>query len=167
MSVQNPAYWERRDREDARPTAAIIVGGPVACRSTREARRAARQNRIFAAPSFGECPDCALRSLHGANCPNGLSTYCPRSAGARWACPENDLDRLARYHARRAKSPDLTASWYGRNPAGGNSDGTAKAKTPSCHRHGRTPTEVLAVETNATCKCEASAWFLGENGEDG
>jgi hypothetical protein len=25
----------------------------------------------------------------------------------------------------------------------------------------------LAVETNATCKCEASAWLLGENGEDG
>jgi hypothetical protein len=36
--------------------------------------------------------------------------------------------------ARRAKTPDLTASWYGRNPAGGNSDGTATAKTPSCHR---------------------------------
>jgi hypothetical protein len=32
---------------------------------------------------------------------------------------------------------------------------------------GRKPTEVLAVETNATCKCEASAWLLGENGQDG
>jgi hypothetical protein len=32
---------------------------------------------------------------------------------------------------------------------------------------GRTPTEGLTVETNATCKCEVSAWLLGENGKDG
>ena len=32
---------------------------------------------------------------------------------------------------------------------------------------GRKPTEVMAVEKNAMCKCEASAWLLGENGEDG
>jgi hypothetical protein len=32
---------------------------------------------------------------------------------------------------------------------------------------GRTPTEVLTVETNATCKCEVSAWLLGESGKDG
>ena len=32
---------------------------------------------------------------------------------------------------------------------------------------GRTPTEVLTVETNATRRCDVSAWLLGENGKDG
>ena len=32
---------------------------------------------------------------------------------------------------------------------------------------GRTPTEVVTVESNATRRCDVSAWLLGENGKDG
>jgi hypothetical protein len=32
---------------------------------------------------------------------------------------------------------------------------------------GRTPTEVVTVESNATRSCDVSAWLLGENGKDG
>ena len=54
-----------------------------------------------------------------------------------------------------------------RNPAGGNSEGPRRQRHLLAIDSGRTPTEVLTVETNATCKCEVSAWPLGENGKDG
>ena len=54
-----------------------------------------------------------------------------------------------------------------RNPAGGNSEGPRRQRHLLAIDSGRTPTEVLTVETNATCRCDVSAWLLGENGKDG
>jgi hypothetical protein len=86
--------------------------------------------RVFHRRSLIEADQLRRRSQKTAQ--RAVRAFAERRC--RKACPENDLDRLARYHARRAKSPDLIASWYGRNPADGNSNGTATAKTLSCHR---------------------------------
>jgi hypothetical protein len=54
-----------------------------------------------------------------------------------------------------------------RSPAGGNSEGPRRQRHLLAIDSGRTPTEVLTVETTATRRCDVSAWLLGGNGKDG